>query len=370
MLIFKRNIEEKIERLLFQGSMVIILGPRQSGKTTLSKKLITDHSDSASYYDCQLEEVRRHFVMGKPDSLLPLTQGKKIVVFDEAQTIHNIGTILKVFHDTYPKVQIIATGSSSFDLANKIVEPMTGRAIEFQLLPLSLDEIKSVKKLSLSDIYDLLQYGAYPGVVAAPTKELKEVVIKNIATNYLYKDVFTFEAIRNPKVFEELVKLLAYQIGQLVSVNELATQLGVSRSVVQKYLRLLEQSYIIKIIHSFSNNPRVELKKAFKIVFLDVGVRNVLVGGTEPMEARADKGFIWENFFVGERLKLGTLETFPPEILFWRTRQGAEIDVIEKNGTSVTAYECKWSKADVTFKEFLNKYPLAKTSVVRPLDFL
>lgn len=369
MVTFIRAIEEKIKRLLFQRSMILILGPRQSGKTTLSKKIISDFGNSGAYYDCQLEEVRSHFVMGRPDLLLPLTTDKKIVVFDEAQTIQNIGSILKAYHDTYPEVQIIATGSSSFDLANKIVEPMTGRTIEFQLLPLSLDEIRSAQKITQNDMYDFMQYGTYPAIVAASTKELKEIAIKNIATNYLYKDVFMFEAIRNPKVFEDLAKLLAYQIGQMVSIAELAGTLGVSRSVVQKYLRLLEQAYIIKIIHSFSNNPRTELKKAFKVVFLDVGVRNVLAGGNEPLEEREDKGGIWENFFISERLKIGSLETFPPEILFWRTRQGIEVDVIEKNGDSITAYECKWKKEEVPFKEFLKKYSGAKTFVVSPSDF-
>lgn len=369
MAIFRRDIEEKIRRLLFQGSMIIILGPRQSGKTTLSKKLMRDFGQSGAFYDCQLEEVRRHFVLGQPDLLLPLTTGKKIAVFDEAQTIQDIGSILKAYHDTYPGVQIIATGSSSFDLANKIVEPMTGRAIEFLLLPLSLNEIRSVQEITKEDMYDFMQYGTYPAIVTAQTKELKEVAIKNIATNYLYKDVFMFEAIRNPKVFEDLAKLLAYQIGQMVSIAELAATLGVSRSVVQRYLRLLEQAYIIKTIHSFSNNPRTEIKKAFKVVFLDIGVRNVLAGGTEPLEKRKDKGGIWENFFISERLKSGALETFPPEILFWRTRKGIEIDVIEKNGDSITAYECKWKKEEISFQEFLKKYSDAKTFVVSPSDY-
>ncbi len=369
MITFKRSIEAKIRRLLFQGYMVVMLGPRQSGKTTLSKKLVSDFGQEGAYYDCQLEEVRSHFILGKPDLLLPLTKDKKIVVFDEAQTIQNIGSILKAYHDTYPAVQIIATGSSSFDLANKIVEPMTGRAIEFQLLPLSLDEIRSVQKITKDDMYSFLRYGTYPAIVAAQTKELKEIAIKNIATNYLYKDVFIFEAIRNPKVFEDLVKLLAHQIGQMVSIAELAGTLGVSRSVVQKYLRMLEQAYIIKIIHSFSNNPRTEIKKAFKVVFLDVGVRNVLVGGSEPLDKRKDKGGIWENFFISERLKVGSLETLPPDVLFWRTRKGIEIDVIEKSGESITAYECKWKKEEVSFKEFLKKYSDAKTFVVSPGDY-
>lgn len=369
MTIFKRSIEEKIRRLLFQHSMIIILGPRQAGKTTLSKKLVADFGQQGAYYDCQLEEVRSHFVLGKPGQLLPLTDGKKIVVFDEAQTILNIGSILKAYHDTYPDVQIIATGSSSFDLANKIVEPMTGRAIEFQLLPLSLDEIRSVQKITKDDMYDFMQYGTYPAIVSAKTRELKEIAIKNIATNYLYKDVFMFEAIRSPKVFEDLVKLLAYQIGQLVSIAELAGTLGVSRSVIQKYLRLLEQAYIIKIIHSFSNNPRTEIKKAFKVIFLDIGVRNVLAGGNEPLENRKDKGGIWENFFISERLKIGSLETFPPEMFFWRTRTGMEIDVIEKNGNNIMAYECKWKKENVSFKKFLEQYSNAQTFVVSPSDY-
>jgi len=370
MIIFKRDIEKKIHSVLFRRSIIVILGPRQSGKTTLSKKLITEFGDEASYYDCQLAEVRKHFVVGEPDKLLPLTKGKKVVVFDEAQTIQDIGTVLKVYHDTYPSVQIIATGSSSFDLSNKIVEPMTGRAIEFQLLPLSLDEIRSVKEITKSDLYDLFLYGTYPAVVAASTEGLKEIAIKNIATNYLYKDVFVFEAIRNPKVFEDLVKLLAYQVGQIVSINELATQLGVSRSVVLKYIRLLEQSYIIKVIYSFSNNPRTELKKAFKVMFLDVGVRNALVSSFEALETRQDKGFIFENFFVAERIKIGTLKTFPPEIMFWRTRTGLEIDVIVKSGLEISAYECKWTAQEVSFQKFLKKYPQAKIEVVYPEKLL
>lgn len=369
MLIFSRAIEPKIERVLFQKSMILILGPRQSGKTTLSKKLVGQFAQDGAYYDCQLEEVRRHFALGKPELLLPLTNGKKIVVFDEAQTIQDIGSILKAYHDTYPGVQLIATGSSSFDLANKIVEPMTGRAIEFQLLPLSLDEIRNVRDITREDMYEYMLYGTYPRIVAAETKELKEVAMKQIATNYLYKDVFTFEAIRNPRTFEDLVKLLAYQVGNMVSIAELAASLGVSRSVIQRYLRLLEQAYIIKVIHSFSNNPRTEIKKAFKVFFLDVGVRNVLVGGTEPLVERRDKGAIWENFFISERLKIGSLEIFPPDIMFWRTRKGREIDIVEKSGQRITAYECKWKKEEVSFADFLSKYPNAKTHIVSPSDF-
>ncbi len=372
MLIFKRQIEGLINESLFKGRMLAILGPRQSGKTTLVKKIVGVFGKDGAYCDCQLADVRKHFVVGKPDELLPLVEGRKIVVFDEAQTIQDIGAILKAFHDTYPGVQIVATGSSSFDLSNKIKEPMTGRVFEFTLLPLSLDEIKVSRSVDMKGLHELILYGAYPAVVAASTIEEKKIVLKNIATQYLYKDVFIFEAIRNPRAFEDLLKLLALQVGQLVSLNELATQLGVSRSVVQRYIRLLEQSFIVRIVRSFSNDPRTELKKAFKIFFLDVGVRNALVDIETPLIDRKDTGSIFENYFVSEKIKEGTnLSIFPPEIMFWRTRKGHEIDVIEKKGTTISAYECKWSGGkDVSFSQFEELYPHAKASIVTPKDLL
>lgn len=360
MKIFDRGIEPRIASIIFKGKMVVILGPRQSGKTTLAKKIIAGYGQQGAYYDCQLADVRAHFVLGKPDTLLPLTRDKKIVVFDEAQTIQDIGTILKVFHDTYPGVQIIATGSSSFDLANKINEPMTGRAFEFMLLPLSLPEIShAYPDMSEADLFSIMQFGSYPAVVSAEKVDEKLFAIKNIATNYLYKDIFVFEDIRNPKVFEDLLKMLALQVGSMVSVNELAQALGVTRTTVNRYLRLLEQSFIIKRIYSFSNNPRTELKKAFKVYFFDCGVRNALVDIASPMDTRADRGAIFENFFVTERMKSGALEIFPPEIMFWRSRAGAEIDVVEKSGAKISAFECKWKAGASAPAQFLKAYPQA-----------
>ncbi len=371
MKIFKRDIESCITSVLFKRKIVVILGPRQSGKTTLAKKIVSVYGPEGAYYDCGLADVRSHFTLGEPKRLLPLTESKKIVIFDEAQTIQDIGSILKTFHDTYPETQIIATGSSSFDLANKIKEPMTGRAFEFLLLPLSLHEISSMSpNLSELDLLSIMRFGSYPAVVAAETLDEKLFTIKNIATNYLYKDVFVFENIRSPKVFEDLLKMLALQVGSMVSLNELAQGLGVTRTTVNRYLRLLEQSFIIKRVYSFSNNPRNEIKKGFKVFFLDVGVRNALVDIISPIETRADKGAIFENFFVAERMKKGSLEIFPPEIMFWRTRTGSEIDVIEKNGPKITAYECKWSDRNFSFKEFLKRYSNADTQVVTPHDLL
>jgi len=356
---------------MFKGKLIVLLGPRQSGKTTLSKKIIENFGDNGAYYDCQLAEVRENFVLGKPELLLPLTKNKKVVVFDEAQTIQDIGSILKAYHDTYRGAQIIATGSSSFDLANKIKEPMTGRAYEFLLLPLSFSEIKSaIPEITRTNIYDIMLYGSYPAIVAAKSKSEKLINIKNISTNYLYKDIFVFEAIRSPKSFEDLLKMLAYQIGSMVSVNELAQGLGVTRTTVNRYLSLLEQSFIIKRIYSFSNNPRNEIKKGFKVFFLDTGVRNALVDISSSMEERADKGTIFENYFVSERMKKGSQEIFPPEIMFWRTRSGQEIDVIEKSGAKISAFECKWKGLSTAPPAFAKAYSKAGFSTVNMENIL
>src|SRR3989338_9462233 len=287
MVIFERAIEPKIKELLFKGRAILIFGPRQAGKTTLAKKLLAEFGKEGEYFNCDTLTVRNYFALGEPEKLKALIGNKKIVVFDEAQTIQNIGTILKVFHDTYPDTQIIATGSSSFDLANKINEPLTGRSFEFVLYPLSVYEIKEANALvGKKDLLEFMRLGTYPAVVVEKNIEKKEDILKNLATNYLYKDIYTFESIKNPTIFENLIKLLSFQMGSLVSINELSIELGASRPTINKYLRLLEQSYIIKIIRSFSNNPRKEIKKAFKVYFIDLGVRNAVIDNVSLVENR------------------------------------------------------------------------------------
>lgn len=371
MQIFKRSIEPKIRELLFRKRAILIFGPRQAGKTTLAKKIVSEFGIDGEYFNCETMAVRKYFEVGKPELLKELVGTKKIVVFDEAQTIQNIGAILKVFIDTYPDVQIIATGSSSFDLANKINEPLTGRSFEFTLYPLSLAEIQQSKKISVDDLYEYFRLGTYPAIVGEPNKNVRENFLKNITTNYLYKDVYIFESIRNPQIFENLLKLLAYQVGQLVSVNELSRSLGTSRTTIEKYLTLLEQSYVIHRVRSFNRNHRNELKKAFKVFFLDTGIRNAIVDALdEPFDERKDKGAVFENFFIMEQLKSGATEPFPPKIFFWRTDTKLEIDVIKTTGQKIEAFECKWSKEDVSFKVFLKAYPDATTQVVTPKNML
>lgn len=374
MTLFERKIESDIRKRLFKGRAILLFGPRQAGKTTLSKKILKDYGEQGEYYNCELVSVRQAFVPGKPELIKELVGDKTIIVFDEAQTIQDIGIILKAFIDTYPEIQIIATGSSSFDLANKINEPLTGRAFEFTLFPLSLEEVRmAFSGISMEQLSEYLRLGTYPAIVGEKDREIREDLLKNLTTNYLYKDIYTFESIRNPRVFEDLVRLLALQVGSLVSVNELSQTLGVSRLTVEKYIRLLEQSYVIKVVRSFSRNSRTEIKKAFKVFFYDNGIRNAVIDKFSDVSSRDDRGALFENFFVAERLKVASLRDVHSRVMFWRNRQGEEIDVIEESEDKISAFECKWNNNIVKVRppaQFMKSYPDALFRVVTPETLL
>ncbi|HEX8947025.1 MAG TPA: ATP-binding protein [Candidatus Paceibacterota bacterium] len=372
MFVFKREIEERIREYLFRGKIVLIFGPRQAGKTTLVKKLLSERGDEEAYFNCELAAVRQHFIPGEPQALKKLVGDRPLVVFDEAQTITDIGLILKTFVDTYPETQIIATGSSSFDLSNKTIEPLTGRAVEFMLYPLSLKELRTAfPSLSRDDLDEFMRVGTYPGVVAERDMHARETFLKNLTTSYLYKDVYLFESIRNPRVFEDLIRMLALQIGSLVSVNELAQALGVSRATVEKYLRLLEQTYIIRIVRSYSRNPRNEMKRGFKVFFIDVGIRNAVIDNVAPLAGRSDRGALFENFFMTERFKRGVVDAFPPGLYFWRDRKGNEVDVVEERAGALRAFECKWSEqSSKALDVFRRRYPDAAADIMTPDDLL
>jgi hypothetical protein len=370
MLIFKRKIEDQISKTIGSGKILLIFGPRQAGKTTLAKKLLAEYGDPSAYFNCEEMAVREHLVVGVSAKLKELVGDHKLVVLDEAQTVENIGAILKLFVDTYPDVQIIATGSSSFDLANKINEPLTGRAFSFILLPLSLDEIRSVKKVDQAELHSIMRFGSYPAIVAEPDEAEKVRIIKNITTSYLYKDVFTFGQIKSPLHFELLLKLLAHQIGSTVSLSELAQSIAVSRSTVEKYLRLLEQAYVIRRVHSFSRNKRNEIRRSFKVFFLDCGVRNAIINDLNDVNGRTDTGPLFEQLVFAELAKTASLETLGPDVQFWRTKQGLEIDFVLDRAGDLRAYECKWGNEAASFKIFLKSYPDAHTEIVRPETLL
>ena len=368
MFIIQREIENQISEKLFKNGMVVILGPRQSGKTTLSKKIIETFGGDGMYYNCEFAEVRKHLVLGKPEILKEFIGDNKIIVLDEAQTVPNIGKILKVFYDTYPEIQIIATGSSSFDLANKIKEPMTGRAYEFILPPLTINEIKTIKHVDENILRELMLYGNYPAVVLAHTESEKQEQLKRIATNYLFKDVYIFEALRNPKTFEDLLIHLAQSLGSTVSAGKLGKELGVAPATIEKYIRLLEQSFVIKRIYSYSKNYANELKKSYKIYFYDNGIRNALLGSFSNFEQ--DKGVLFENLFFIEKFKKTLQQVFPERISFWRTKEGYEIDFILEKQNILYAYECKYGNEEHSFKTFLKYYSNSVVQIMRPKDLL
>ena len=367
--IFKREIEQQIVELLWKKRAILVFGPRQAGKTTLARKILARYGNDGAYFDCDLVSVRKCLIPGRPELLKGMIGKKKIAVLDEAQTVQDIGLVLKVFVDTYPDVQLIATGSSSFDLANKINEPLTGRAFEFTLLPLSLPEIRTaVPGVDRARLDELIRLGTYPAIVAEQSAHVREKILRNLTTNYLFKDVYMFESIRNPRAFEDLLRALALQAGSIVSINELSQTLGVARLTVEKYMRLLEQSYVVRIVRSFSRNPRTEMKKGFKAFFLDTGIRNAVIDNFKAPGARDDRGALFENFFVAERIKHMQLGGRSLSLMFWRSRDGAEIDVIETEADTIRAFECKWNdgKGVRVPAQFRKAYPSALFSVVTP----
>jgi predicted AAA+ superfamily ATPase len=357
--IYQRTIEKRILEKLFQGKIITILGPRQSGKTTLSKSIIESFDESGKYFNCELLEMRSKLLPGQPEVLYEFIKNYKIVVLDEAQTVENIGFILKNFVDTYPEIQIIATGSSSFDLANKINEPMTGRTYEFTLYPLSYAEIPEIH------LDEVLTFGMYPGILSAENNDKRDR-LQNIATNYLYKDIFNFENIRKPMVFEKLVKTLARECGTQISTDRLAKILDTNKATVERYIALLEQAFIIKRLYSFSRNLTSELKKAYKVYFLDLGLRNVLAEDVVPPENRSDNGHIFENFFIIERMKYLSNSGHYPSHYFWRTYDKHEVDLVELEAGTIYAFECKYTsdQSPKSLHKFKETYPSSHTDIV------
>lgn len=367
MYIYQRYLENQIKKKMFLGSVICIFGPRRSGKTTLAKKLLESFGKEGYYLNCEDSRERAYLVPGNPDILKNYILGKKIVILDEAQTIENIGMVLKVFVDTYPEIQIIATGSSSFELANRIGEPLVGRSFDFFLLPLAFEEIFEKKeKLEIQkELPALLIYGSYPQIINIVNKEDKIISLGQIANNYLYKDIFTYEQIKKPKILEDLLKTIAFQIGKEVSLTELSRHLGTARPTIERYLSLLEKTFVIKRIYSLKRNRRDEIRSNFKIYFYDLGIRNYIINSLNDMEFRNDIGQLFENYFIMERIKYHyNHKMFLPLIYFWRTHSQLEVDYIEEENGIFKAFECKWKEEKASFNEFKKSYPNNETFVV------
>ncbi|MCK5413030.1 MAG: ATP-binding protein [Candidatus Pacebacteria bacterium] len=366
-----RSIEPKIRKNLFKGKVVIIYGARQVGKTTLSKKILADFKEDGKYLNCELASVQQGLSVIEAERIKSFLGDYKLVVFDEAQNIKDIGKILKVMVDTYPDIQIIATGSSSFDLADKISEPFTGRNFTYLLYPLSIREVVNQFDAFYGEakIESILRFGFYPEVFSLSDEQAKDR-LDEISSNYLYRDILRFDGIKKTDVVNKLLMLLALQLGQEVSYIELGRQLGINRLTVEKYIDLLEKSFIVFKLRSFSRNKRKEISKSVKIYFYDIGIRNSLIQNYNPLEMRDDIGALWENFCIVERKKLLEEKGLRTNSYFWRTYSQKEIDYVEESEGKIAGYEFKWNskKTYRLPKDFVEKYD-AKVEIINRDNF-
>jgi predicted AAA+ superfamily ATPase len=335
---------------------MVVYGTRRVGKTTLMKEIIKNYENTL-YLNCDEPDIRESLTQKTSSELLRFIGKKKIVVIDEAQRVLDIGITLKLLVDTAPDIQIIATGSSSFDLANRISEPLTGRKYEFHLLPLSLEEIRaSTSEIEVHRIIDdLLIYGSYPFIYQ--DTENRKIKLKELVGGYLFHDILAYESLRRPELLDRILKALALQIGSEVSYTEIALLVGTDKNTVIRYIELLEKTFVIFRLPSFARNLRNELKKTQKIYFTDLGLRNALLGNFVPSSSRTDIGALWENFCILERRKhIINHETFA-QSYFWRTKTQQEIDYIEEENGILTIFECKYSKEKTKLpKTFFDTY--------------
>jgi len=370
-----RTVEETILKYLWKGKIIIIYGARQVGKTTLVKTISKKISpQSSAYLNCDESDVRQMFIQADTSTQLKEIIGnKKLVVIDEAQRIPEIGLKLKLLVDTFPDQQIIATGSSSFDLANTIIEPLTGRNISFWLYPFSIREIQTIySPIEIRRILEtLLIYGSYPAVIKAPSLEEKQTTVSYIAHNYLYKDIFKFQGLKASTVVTKLLQALALQTGSEVSYNELASLLGIAKETVASYVNLLEQAFVIFTLLPFSNNKRKELRKFRKIYFYDIGIRNALINNFNPISLRNDVGQLWENYIIAERQKKWFWLTNKPNFYFWRTYDQQEVDLVEEKMGKIEAFEIKWKKTRLKPpKAWRKSYPNSRWTCLTKDNFI
>ncbi|MFW6302705.1 MAG: ATP-binding protein, partial [Bacteroidales bacterium] len=355
---YNRFIKSWFDQNLQNDKVLILYGPRQAGKTSFIQKYFNE-IDEANYFNCEKPEVQEILESRKIQEIKMLFGERRIIVLDEAQNIEDIGKVLKLLYDE-PEVQykLIVTGSSSFELSGRIQEALTGRNLKRFMLPLSWSEIMLKKDWLwwLENADTLLLYGSYPGLIDVPFSE-KKLLLQHLAGDYLFKDILKFDRIRHSEVLKKLLKSLAWQVGSLVSINELAQQTGMSQPTVHKYLDLLEKSFVIFNLGAFSKNLRNELRKSKKYYFWDNGILNAVINDFSPPGQRKDKGALWENYCISERKKLLALTNPGIESYFWRTYDGAEVDYIEHADGKINAWEFNYSKKNNRFPEsFLNEY--------------
>ena len=364
----KRILESHINDLLGTDKAIIIMGARQVGKSTLLTTLLSSRDDVVWMNGDDID-IQQLFSQMTSTRIRALIGNGKILVIDEAQRIPDIGLRLKLITDQVNGVQVIATGSSSFELANKVNEPLTGRKREFRMFPLTFGEMVAHSNLleELRLLPHRLVYGYYPEVVSSQGNE--RVVLKELTDSYLYRDILSLDGIGKPDKLTRLLQALAFQIGNQVSYNEVGGLVGLDSKTVERYVDILEKSYVIFRLGSFSRNLRNELKSSRKIYFWDLGIRNAVIGNLTQVESRTDTGALWENFCIAERMKRQSYQSSFAHSWFWRTQQQKEIDYLEEEDGRLSAYEFKWSNSKSHVRcpaSFSTAYPDVPFHVITP----
>ncbi len=354
---YSRYLSDIIKKRIGSGKAIIVTGPRQVGKTTLIESILKNEE----YLLLDGDDPKTRTLLTEPNTeQIRTILGKyKFVFIDEAKRIEGIGLTMKIITDRFKDVQVFASGSSSFDLTNRINEPLTGRKWEYQLFPISWEEYENHHGFLYSEqqLENRLLYGLYPDVLNNVGDEIS--ILRNLVNSYLYRDILSYSDIRKPEILDKLVQALALQVGSEVNYTELAQIVNVDKNTISKYIDILEKGYIVFKLGSFSRNVRNEIKINKKIYFYDNGIRNMVIGNFNPINLRTDKGALWENFLISERIKQIEYKQSLARTYFWRTKQQQEVDFVEDNGGKITGFEFKWInkkkvKLPKTFTESYN----------------
>lgn len=376
----KQDNEEKVKLLAKPGKVLVVYGPRRVGKTTLVKHVLTGYFEKeknlkTKYYTLDDASVSKIIDDHTLASLSLLVRGYDVVVFDEAQRSSHIGIALKLLVDTFENIIFIATGSSSFGLLQNIGEPLAGRMYTLMHYPFSFNELASFTGIvsEKSMLSTRLIYGSYPETVLQATDSERELYLGNLIKSYLYKDVLALEGIRKPKLIEDVLTLLAYQIGQPVNIVEIANRLEISKATVKKYIDILCEAFIIVRLTPYSNNLRNEIHRTERYFFYDLGIRNALISAYTKIGTRNDIGHLWENYCVLERMKFNQHKDVSANYYFWRTKNQAEVDLVEKSRDGIRAFECKYTESRPSIKSknaWSSLYPGTEIEVINKDNFV
>ena len=364
---------ENLKQLAATGKVVVIYGARRTGKTTLLNEFLKGENEPYLLVSGEDITVQGYLSSRSVEKLTSFVGANRLLVVDEAQKVPEIGLNLKLIVDHIPGIRVVATGSSSFDLARSMGEPLTGRKYTLRLFPLAQLEIGQIEQRHQTDanLESRLVYGSYPEVVLMQDNRAREQYLKEIVSSYLYKDIQELDGIRHSAKISRLLQLIAFQIGKEVSYTELATGLGMSKNTAERYLDLLEKAFVVQKLSGFSRNLRNEITKNCRYYFLDIGVRNALINNFNPLDLRNDTGELWENYLVIERLKRQEYLGQPANNYFWRTYTKQELDFVEERAGELHGYEMKWGKAKPQPpKEWLAAYPQASFDIINRENYL